>query len=148
MLKGVLAIASIGLTIFALADCIQCEGSQLRGLPKWAWIVLIVLLPWVGPLTWLLVGKDRDSGAPSAFDPLRGGPFRGDEGGPMDPPGARGTRGPGRAHGSRPLAPDEDPEFLRKLDEDIRRERRERERRGEDGDRGGGTSPSEDDGRS
>jgi hypothetical protein len=145
MLKGVLAIASIGLTIFALADCIQCENAQLRGLPKWAWIVLIVLLPWVGPLTWLLVGKDRESGAPSAFDPLRGGPFRDGESGQPGSTGPRGSRG---ARGSRPLAPDEDPEFLRKLDEDIRRERRERERRGGDGDDGAAPdSPPADEGR-
>lgn len=147
MLKGALAIASIGLTIFALADCVQCENAQLRGLPKWAWIVLIVLLPWVGPLTWLLVGKDRESGAPSAFDPLRGGPSRDDEGGPAGSTGSWGSRSGRGARGSRPLAPDEDPEFLRKLDEDIRRERRERERRDGNGGGDGTGSGGEDDGR-
>jgi hypothetical protein len=143
MLRAVLAIASIALTIFALADCIQSEDSRVRGLPKWAWIVLIVLLPWVGPLTWLLVGRDRQNGAPTPFDNLGGRPG--------------GAPGSPR---SRPLAPDEDPDFLRKLDEDIRRERRERGRRGgqnsgnpggEDGSgRDGGTdptTPSTDDGR-
>lgn len=105
MLRALLAVVSIGLTIFALADCIQTEDDKVRGLPKWAWIVLIVLIPWVGPLTWMFVGKERGDGA-------EGGGF-------------------GRSTGPRrqgPTAPDEDPEFLRKLDEDIRRERRERER--------------------
>src|SRR5699024_12650158 len=72
------------------------------GIPKWAWIVLVVLIPWVGPITWLVVGKDRSQG---------------DGGQPGRAPRRQG-----------PLAPDEDPEFLRKLDEDLRRERRSRER--------------------
>lgn len=100
MPRALLALASIALTVYALADCIQAE--RVRGIPRWAWIVLIVLVPWVGPLTWLLIGKDRESGFPRA--------------------GGAAPRRPG------PVAPDEDPEFLRRLDEQIRRERRERER--------------------
>ncbi len=97
-------VLSIALMVFALADCTQTPDNRVRGIPKWAWIVLIVLIPWVGALTWLLVGKDRG----------RGG---------------FGNASPRPVRRSGPLAPDEDPEFLRKLDEDIRRERRERQRR-------------------
>lgn len=105
MARGIIAVLSIALSIFALSDCVQTEDEKIRGLPKWAWIVLIVLIPWVGPITWLFVGKERNLGG-----------------------------GPPRRQG--PLAPDEDPDFLRRLDEDIRRERRERRERdqGEDGD--------------
>lgn len=99
MARGILAVLSIALTVFALADCVQTKDDEVRGVPKWAWIVLIVLLPWVGPITWLFVGKDRSWGA-----------------------------GGGQPRRKGPIAPDEDPDFLRKLDEDIRRERRERER--------------------
>ncbi|MEE1618155.1 PLD nuclease N-terminal domain-containing protein [Brachybacterium sp. J144] len=102
MLRGISVVLSIALTIFALADCVQTTDDKVRGIPKWAWIVLIVLIPWVGPLTWLFVGKER--------------PWN--------------TQPPRR---SGPLAPDEDPDFLRRLDEDIRRERREGRSRGEDG---------------
>lgn len=102
MLRAIIPIASVALTIFALADCVQTADGKVRGLPKWAWIVLVVLIPWVGPITWLVVGKDRSQGT-------------------------GGQRGGGpRRQG--PLAPDEDPQFLRKLDEDIRRERRAKER--------------------
>lgn len=110
MPRAILALASVALTIFALADCVQTPPERIRGIPKWAWIVLIVLLPWVGPITWLLVVKDRTGGAPGGRP---GGPRR--EG---------------------PMAPDDDPEFLRRLDEQIRRERsarEQREQRGEDG---------------
>lgn len=108
MPRAILAIASIALTVFALADCVQTDASRVRGIPKWAWIILVVLIPWVGPLTWLIAGKDRTrrSGARSGTRPGGVGPV------------------PRR---SGPLAPDEDPDFLRRLDEDIRRERRLRE---------------------
>lgn len=110
MLRGLVAVLSIALTVFALADCVQTEDDKIRGIPKWAWIVLIVLLPWVGPITWLVVGKDR-TGGPAPKRPQRRGPS----------------------------APDEDPDFLRKLDEDIRRERRER------GQNGSGEGPADPD---
>lgn len=116
MARGILAVLSIALTVFALADCVQTQDDKVRGVPKWAWIVLIVLIPWVGPLTWLFVGKERSWGR-----------------------GSSGSPGPRR---DGPLAPDEDPDFLRKLDEDIRRERRERRERGE----GPGDSGEPDDG--
>lgn len=107
MARGIIAVLSIALTVFALADCVQTEDEKVRGLPKWAWIVLIVVIPWVGPITWLFVGRERTFG---------GGP--------------RGDGGQPRRKG--PLAPDEDPDFLRRLDEDIRRERRERREHGQD----------------
>lgn len=114
MLRAVLAVASVALTVFALADCIQTDASRMRGIPKWAWIVLIVLIPWAGPLTWLVVGRDRSQGDGAA-------------------------RRPGSRAQPRALAPDDDPDFLRKLDEDVRRRRREREQR-TDGDEGSGPS--------
>ena len=92
--------------IYALADCVQTDDAKIRGVPKWAWILLIVLLPLAGPITWLIVGKDRTGGARD-----------------------------GRPRRDGPLAPDEDPEFLRRLDEEIRREKREQRRR-EQGDPG------------
>lgn len=118
MARGILAVLSIALTVFALADCVQTQDDKVRGVPKWAWIVLIVLIPWVGPLTWLFVGKERSWGR-----------------------GSSGSPGPRR---DGPLAPDEDPEFLRKLDEDIRRERRERRERGEGADDSGDSGELDD----
>jgi hypothetical protein len=144
MLKGLLALASVALTIFALADCIQTSDDQVRGIPRWGWIILVVLVPWIGPITWLLVGKDRflRSDEPGPGRTSGGGSGLG--GGPGTRPGMRPTGGrPSRRSG--PMAPDEDPEFLRKLDEDIRREKRERRRReDEDGDDSSGGRPEED----
>ena len=87
MLRALAAVVSLGLTIFALADCIQTEDRVVRGIPRWAWIVLIVLIPLAGPLTWLLVGKDRSGG-----EPRRGGPGGGGGGTPSSGSGGRPRR--------------------------------------------------------
>ena len=75
----IIAVLSVALTVFALADCVQTEDEKIKGLPKWAWIVLIVLLPWVGPITWLFVGKERTGPAPKRAAAAQGpdGPRRG-----------------------------------------------------------------------
>ena len=52
-------LIGLGLAIYALVDCIQTDESKVRALPKLAWIVTIVLVIFIGPIAWLLVGKER-----------------------------------------------------------------------------------------
>ncbi len=59
MLRVVLTLASVALTIYAVVDCIQTDDEQVQHLPKLAWVVLVVLIPWVGPIAWLLAGRAR-----------------------------------------------------------------------------------------
>ena len=40
-----------------LARPVAADESRIRRLPKPAWILLIVLLPFLGPIAWLLVGR-------------------------------------------------------------------------------------------
>lgn len=51
------ALAAVVLTVFAVVDCALTERPRVRVLPKWAWIPIALLLPVVGPLLWLLVGR-------------------------------------------------------------------------------------------
>jgi hypothetical protein len=80
------------LAIYALVDCIQTDESEIRGLPKFGWIALIVLVFIVGPVAWLVAGRSRTGGSRL---PLPGG-----------------NRSP---QAPRTLAPDDDPEFLGRL---------------------------------
>lgn len=89
---GLLAIV---LMFYALFDALRAE--ETRGVPKWVWVLVVLLLPVVGAVLWLVLGKIRD---------------RGD---------GRGRRVPGEAPDRpggtpRDVAPDDDPEFLRGLD--------------------------------
>jgi len=78
-------------TIFTTVFSASALKSEVRLLPKWAWVVLCALLPFFGGLLYLMVGR-----------PLRANP------GP--PSGGRG----------RVIAPDDDPNFLRDLSKFMR----------------------------
>jgi Phospholipase_D-nuclease N-terminal len=80
-------LLTIALTTYALVDCVQTDDRQVRSLPKVAWVLLIVLVPIVGALTWFIAGR-----------PERGKPRSGPT---HRPPPPRG--------------PDDDPDFLRNL---------------------------------
>lgn len=49
----------LALDIFAIVDVILIDQRRVRVLPKWAWVILIVVLPVVGALLWFLVGRER-----------------------------------------------------------------------------------------
>lgn len=112
MLRVLPILLGLGLAVYALIDCVRTPDDEVKGLPKPLWVVLIVLVTFVGPIAWLLAGRER--------------------------------RGRGPVRPSRPVAPDDDPEFLRRLEEQKRRrqreekERQERERQNEDGDAAAG----------
>ena len=89
----------LALVVFCLIDCVQSDEHRIRNLPKWAWIVLIVLLPIVGPIVWLLAGRPTRSSAG------RGAPL------PTRTAGYPESERPR----PRPKSPDDDPEFLRSL---------------------------------
>jgi hypothetical protein len=88
MPRVLLTLALLGLTIYALVDCIQTDEARQRNLPKLLWLLLILLFPAVGPVAWLLAGR---------------------------PGPAQGGRGRGTNRPSAPRGPDDDPDFLRNL---------------------------------
>ena len=131
MTRGLPVLLELGLTIFCLIDCIQTPQIAVRNLPKWAWIVLILLFPLIGGVAWLVAGRP----VPGARrqDYVSGYPeYR------RDPAG--------------PLGPDDDPAYLHELgrmnteheqllqtwEDDLRR--REQELRHRDDDSGDGGS--------
>lgn len=91
MLRVVLTVLTLAVTIYALIDCIQTPEHRVRNLPKLAWIVLVALLSWVGPIAWFIAG------APTP-------PW---QRGRLGPPGTRGPQAP--------RGPEDDPDFLRGL---------------------------------
>lgn len=59
MLRVLPILIGLGLAIYALVDCIQTDETKVRGIPKVFWIILIVLISFVGPIAWLIAGKER-----------------------------------------------------------------------------------------
>lgn len=44
------AIIVLALMIFSIIDCSRTPESQIRSLPKWAWLVIIIFVPGIGAL--------------------------------------------------------------------------------------------------
>jgi hypothetical protein len=122
-----LILAYMALLVITLVDCLSREQRDIRAMPKAAWVLVIVFLVPIGPILWLLAGRPAGTAATAGRAVSRGG-------------------GNGAPRPPRPVAPDDDPEFLsslaqqRKDDEELLRQweadlrRREDELRKPDGD--------------
>lgn len=111
-----LYVVPLALMVFALVDCAQDDDVERTQVPKVLWIAFIILLPYAGPIAWLVVGK--------IARPRQGGQTHP----PSSPWAGWGSRRPG-SNRPRPRAPDDDPEFLHRLAEEQARKRREENRR-------------------
>jgi hypothetical protein len=80
-------IGALILAVYALIDCLQADPAEVRGPRRPVWIALIILIPVIGPISWLVSRRG------------------------MPRPGRRQARRPSAP----PLAPDDNPEFLRQL---------------------------------
>ncbi|WFE27196.1 PLD nuclease N-terminal domain-containing protein [Solwaraspora sp. WMMD791] len=100
----VLFMLHVVLMAVALISCLSAEKGEVRALPRALWVPVIIVVPLLGPAAWFLSRRPVfGSGAPL------GGPGR---------PGPTTPR-------NRPLAPDDDPEFLRALDAEQSKQDRE-----------------------
>jgi hypothetical protein len=91
---GVGAALLLLLFSYALVDVIATDSALIRNLPKLAWLAVVVLVPILGPLSWIVLGRPHGAAAL---------------------PGTTGTPAPPRPKKRQPIAPDDDPEFLRRL---------------------------------
>ena len=109
MLRYLPFVLILALTIYALVDCVVNDDSDMPvELPKGVWVILIVLFPAIGPIAWLVVSRVGRRNARQAR------PGYGSGGG--SPSGYVPPRRPARPQRMRPVAPDDDPEFLASLD--------------------------------
>jgi hypothetical protein len=91
-----LAAAQLALFVLALISCLSVE--RVRTLPRFAWVLLILLVPLAGPIAYFLWGRPP---SPELEGSL--------------------VRRPSR----RLASPDDDPEFLRTVDSEQSRRDRE-----------------------
>ncbi|WP_458245092.1 PLD nuclease N-terminal domain-containing protein [Streptomyces sp. MAI_2237] len=91
----------LALWIYAFIDCLNTPEEQVRGLPKVVWVIIILLFGevLVGPIAWLVAGKHRAAPA----------------GGSTPSEWHRGTA-------AQWVAPDDNPEFLKSLKEENKKD--------------------------
>jgi len=90
MLRYLPFLLVLALWIYAFVDCLNTPEEDVRGMPKLAWVFVILLFGevLVGPVAWLIAGRPRRTGAEE-------------------------TAAPGQW-----IAPDDNPEFLKSLNKD------------------------------
>ncbi|HUR74785.1 MAG TPA: PLD nuclease N-terminal domain-containing protein [Sporichthya sp.] len=103
-----LIVLTVVLVVWALVEVVQANPAHIRRLPKWAWAILVVFpLPPLGAIAWFFLGRPRgDAVAVQASSAGRGLPNL-----------PRRTR-----YVARP-APDDDPDFLRRLNDEAEHRR-------------------------
>ncbi|KUN26609.1 hypothetical protein AQJ23_15770 [Streptomyces antibioticus] len=95
MLRVLMFLVPLALSIYAFIDCISTQDEDVRHMPKPLWAILVLLFPIVGSISWMIAGKKRSLAA-------------------------EGWAGARAGHSQRWVAPDDNPEFLKSLDEDDR----------------------------
>ena len=120
-MRALLPVLVLAMTIYALLDCARTPEELMPArMPKVMWIVLIVFVVGIGPIAWIIVSRvkaaEERGGVvePTVWSSKEGTQFR-------------------RPERPRPVAPDDDPEFLRNLEQDIRRKRHHRDEDGNGG---------------
>ncbi len=115
MQRVLLALLVIALTVYAATDAWNAQDEDRRGLPRGLWLILILLLPGFGAIAWFALSSQSRRARAGASGPQR-------------QPRARPTGTPGAApRAGGPVAPDDDPEFLWRLEQERRRAARERQ---------------------
>lgn len=104
---GIAGIIVFALWLYCILDVIATDESEMRNLPKIAWVLIVIFLPVAGSVAWLVLGRPRDA----SFVPGESG----------------------RPRSARPVGPEDSPQFMSKIDDERLRkweedlERRERE---------------------
>jgi Phospholipase_D-nuclease N-terminal len=67
--EGVVFLVLFAFWIWAILDVIATDSGLCRNLPKGVWLILVLLLPDIGSLAWLLLGRpEKGSWRPGSTD--------------------------------------------------------------------------------
>jgi len=85
----------IGFIVYCVIDIVRSEDDERLGVHPALWVLLVVLFPIIGGVVWLAVSRTKR--------------------------GQRTPYRPAQAAPAGPVAPDDDPEFLWRLEQERRR---------------------------
>ena len=59
---GLVGFALLGLWVFCILDVISTDEVLVRNLPKFVWLFIVVILPEIGSIAWLILGRPAGAG--------------------------------------------------------------------------------------
>lgn len=98
LFRGAFGLILFAVWLFCLIDVITTPPQRCRNLPKWAWLLIVLLLVEVGAIVWLVAGR--------VWEPKQ--------------QVSAGVRRPAR----KAMAPDDDEEYLAGLRARVEEQRR------------------------
>jgi hypothetical protein len=90
---GVAGVLVLLLWIYCIVDCIGTDEVLVRNLPKVTWLFIVIILPTVGSVAWIVLGRPVEAGFQTGHPRAHRPPARGlppasrDAIGPEDSPG-------------------------------------------------------------
>jgi hypothetical protein len=61
-LDGIVGILLLALWIYCIFDVIASDAALVRNLPKTGWLFIVFILPDIGAIAWLLLGRPERAG--------------------------------------------------------------------------------------
>ncbi|WP_433654393.1 PLD nuclease N-terminal domain-containing protein [Nocardia sp. CA-128927] len=61
---AIVGLLTLALWVYCLIDIITCPDAGIRHLPKLGWLIVVILVPTIGALLWLFVGRPVNEGRP------------------------------------------------------------------------------------
>lgn len=59
MVRLLLPFLLVAFSIYTLVDCARTDETLIRNLPKWAWILIIILIGTLGPIAYWVAGRPK-----------------------------------------------------------------------------------------
>ena len=62
--QALFVIASLALTLYSFIDCAKRDESLIQKLPKWGWLLIILIFSAFGAIAYLFIGRTRRDKGP------------------------------------------------------------------------------------
>jgi hypothetical protein len=60
--EGITGLLLLGIWIWAILDVIATDEAMIRSLPKGVWLLLVIILPTIGAVAWIALGRPANVG--------------------------------------------------------------------------------------
>lgn len=57
--NGILLVVEYGLAVFCFVDIVRSSEAAVPWMPRWGWIIAVLLFPLAGAVAWLVAGRQR-----------------------------------------------------------------------------------------